>query len=282
MTDYLDPADLQKWAPADAASITLTYPGSAWTWSAWWEVLPAVGANGAVISGIAWTPGSGSATTPRDQELQVGVGAAGAETAILTLHARGTNSTSPNDGNSGFNYLPIWIDAVPASARLSVRYRSSLGHNYGSGLAAVGYVEKPIAGSRASTAQPVRCLPYGSAAVSWASGADWDYSAWTEVSAAMSVDSLLLGPTLTSTGVNDADGVAEVEVGLGAAGAEVAVWEMPTTRHAPGKYDSFAMTSPAQGVVIPVGSRVALRYRGTLDPGETNLYAWLHYMELPL
>lgn len=281
MADYLDPADLQKWAPTDAASITLTYPGSVWTWSAWWEVLPAVGANGAVISGVAWTPGSGG-LTPRDQELQVGVGAAGAETAILTLYARGATSTSPNDTSSGFNYLPFWIDAVPASARLSVRYRSSNSHSYGSGLAAVGYVEKPLLGSRATTTQPIKCLPSGSAAISWVSPADWTYSAWTEVSAAMGATSLLLGPLATARSVNDADGVAELEVGVGAAGAEVPVWSMPTSRHAAVRYESFAMMSAAHGVTIASGSRVAMRYRGTLDAGETNLGAWLHYLELPL
>lgn len=102
-------------APTGGSFVTVTSGGAAWAFGSWVEVLPAAMVPTAImLTGIVPT----AIGVPH--EIQIGAGAAGAESSLITL----PYATSAGGGD-GFNYLrfprPICISA---GTRISVRSRS--------------------------------------------------------------------------------------------------------------------------------------------------------------
>ncbi len=281
MSEYLTTSDRSYTAPAAADSIALPHPGVAYGNGPWFEILAAAPVGGAYLTDVCLVPLVYSAYR-FNQEIDVGVGAAGAETVISTFKLHGIITNL--NGNNFDCPLPLWVDAIPGGARVAVRFRSSratAGSN--TAYAALSYVAKPITGERLSTTKPYKCWPSNASAVSVVSGADMASGAWAEIIASTPVDWMLVASWMASDSVGDAIGVAEWDVGIGAAGSEEVVgtyrygfWSMGSYHPRP-----FFLGGWVLDRVIPAGSRIVIRTRGYLDEGESN-WAWIHYMEAPL
>jgi hypothetical protein len=281
MAEYLGLTDVPLWAPSGATPAALTYPGVAWQWTAWTEVAPAVGSEGAALAAVHWIPGSGNPSSGRHQDLQVGVGAAGAETPIATLRAMGATYPQYTSSNGGLNYLPALLD-LPANARVAVRYRSNAAHSYGNGWAVVAYLNKPLAGTRLVTARPVIAWPStATVCPSFVSPAAWAWSAWAEILASAPFDLAIFDVATFGFSITNL-GQFEIQVGVGAAGAETPNRTLRSLEALSAPSSSFALVGAPVGVAISAASRVALRVRGRLDQGEPNLFYAVHYQQLPL
>ena len=104
-----------KSAPSAAAGVAIT-AATAPTWGAWVEVIAATAAPIA-IAGVALTGGTYSAVW---WELDIGTGAAAAETVITTIRV-----SAGGEGFPSLYMIPNPVDNVAASTRLAARLRSS-------------------------------------------------------------------------------------------------------------------------------------------------------------
>lgn len=281
MPDYLTLADVPKSAPAAANPVAFTAPAVAWQNTPWAELVASVGANGAVLLEVIWA-GISSNSPATSWEVDIGVGAAGAEQVICTMKVC-AYAGAGNDGNPhSINSLPAAIDAIPANARLAARMRGGRTTATTCGYVAVVYLDKPVAGQLTTTTKPMKVCPPSLTPTGLAAGNDWEWSAWQELEDAAPADWMLAPPRLFDNSVNDTLGAHELEIGIGAAGAEAAVLRVRGggTCGSAGYVGVVAYT-PIRLVhaVIPSGSRVAVRVRGRLDPGEAYLRVWLHYFE---
>lgn len=283
MSEFLTVTDRAYTAPAAADPIALPHPGVAYGNGAWYEILAAAPTGGAYLTEVCILPLVYSAYS-YPQEVDIGVGSAGNETVISTfkLHAAVTNKAGDNFDTP----LPVWVDAIPSGARVSVRLRAArptAGTN--TLLVSLSYVPKPISGERLSTTKPYRPYPPNTTPPVLVAGAtDWQNGAWVELIATTLADWLLMAAWVASTSTNDPIAIGIFEVGVGAAGSEEVIytckyggWHLGTYHPRPFYSGGWVFSE-----VIPAGSRLAMRIRGALDPGESTNYAWVHYIEAPL
>jgi hypothetical protein len=280
VSEYLTTSDRAFTAPAAANSIALAHPGAEYGDGPWVEILAAAPAGGAYLTDIILRATHYSAYT-YNQEVDVGVGPAGSEAVIGTFRSMASTS------NYGANFdapLPVWIDAIPAGARLAVRLRSNR-TSFGSNvvLVALSYVAKPLVGERLSTTRPYKCYPSNAGAIAVQSAADWESSAWAEIIGSTPADWLLMASWIVGASCNS-EGTTSWDVGLGAAGSEEVIGTYRLSRLATTTLHPrpFYPGGWVLNRVIPAGSRLALRTRGDLDAPETNAYGWIHYVEAPL
>jgi hypothetical protein len=260
------------YAPETAVIPPVTLPGSAWGWSAWVEI-EASTAEAWVLLGLINNQASAGFLASLQGEVQVGVGAGGAESPIATFPFSQNgdfNSITPTD--SGI-ITHIGIDAIPAASRVSVRVRV---HNT-SALATLGfgirYYKKPIGGQLQVTTNVPKVDSPGTNFKSVSTGSAWVYSGWVELEAAISTDRIMLG--FANSGVTQE---YEIEFGVGAGGAEVAV-----TRHRNHMYvgdrasNYFPFPNPVDA--FPAGSRISFRMASS---ASITLYLKTCYLEKPL
>lgn len=116
--------------PNNANAASVTPNGTAWVSSSWAEVVASVAAS-SLITDVVARPGAGS---PREYEVDLGAGGAGAETVIATLRGH-------YGGNAGQNYLRLVVPVhVAAGTRISARFRGAGTNTTAWGIAA-RYVE---------------------------------------------------------------------------------------------------------------------------------------------
>lgn len=267
-------ADAEFFLPADAL-VTVPVVYLSWNSGAWVELEDATDADW-VLTSIQVKPFTSAGNT---HEIDVGVGAAGAEAVIATMRLRGPR----NYWSWGGMRLGIPVDAIPAGSRVAIRARSGGAYSTSALTAGAGFLAKPIAAatSMTTTTKPSKCVPAAANDITVAgSGTAWTWSAWTQLIASAAAGVVLASvPRAMYVG---ADCTAEIEIGVGAAGAETAVAWYPSGMSS---YSYFASRTGCEPVVpvdaIPAGSRVAVRWRGNTTATGTAGFG-LNYYEQPL
>lgn len=263
-----------------------------WTTNTQFALPPAANAISITPSGVSWGS-SGyttivASTTEADVltgiilvasgaflqfEVDVAVGAAASEVVIATV--KGAGITSPFDvGRGSILRLPIGIDAIPNGSRLSFRIRVST-TSVVAWTFAFTYLKKPIVGNYLTTAKPSKVVPSAASLIALStSAASYANVAWVEI-----VTSTTTAQVLNALILLEGNFDYEVEVGIGAAGAEVpiTIWRNTSIGTITG-HDWNGLTNPLNA--IPIGSRVAMRWRNSAASAVLN--AGYGYHEGPL
>jgi hypothetical protein len=239
-------APVTKPAVSNAA---VTPNAVAWVNSTYTEVDPAIGAD--------WTLGAvvyqeGDTTVANAQfEVDIAIGAAGSEVVVTTV--RGDHGGNFWGMGPQIIMLRPMANVLPSGSRVAIRMRKKGANTNPWHFRLVVYpsFNEPDA----VTALPQTILPAAANSISLPAGGGWGNGAWTEFSAALANDTAIVGFTLTGASVD-----SEIDIGIGAAGSEVV---MSTTRSGGiaadrGGEGSYTM---GLGLVLPSGSRVALRNR---------------------
>lgn len=269
--EYLQSA--QSWLPAGAAGASVTTNSASWGNSAWAEIIASTPSAYLLTAIVVTPPTAGSGTF----EIDIGVGAIGAETVIATH--RGYFSTLTSN-QAGMCWLPlsVAIDAIAAGARVVVRIRRA-GTGTMTWRVAIGVIAKPATGTLLTTAQPSKAMPAASASISITpNGTAWANSAFAEVVASTAAAIVLLGAVI----VAGVEASFELDIAVGGAGAEQVV----TTFSG---YDGFAIYRggpffyplPLPLDNIGAAARIAARLRKSGTSTATWALA-LVYMEKPL
>lgn len=237
-------AQASKVMPSAAAGTNVTPTGTAWQNSAWAQVTAAT-ANAIVLGGISVQP-----PTAGEYEIDVGTGAAGAETVVATFR----DYTGNANGGPYFKLLKPALDNIASGARVAIRIRTS---HTGVGAYPVKlmYYDSPVGVTLHNRA--LKWVPAGANGVSVTpNAAAWADSNWVELIANAPSDLQLAGLNLfVGTGVN-----YEVEFGVGAAGAEVPIAFFKGRPSNANLVDFSPFFVPLVNSV-PVGSRLAVRLR---------------------
>jgi len=242
----------QAVAPAGAPGATITPNGTAWADSAWSELLAAT-PGAIVLVGVTYSP---NVTTGQSAtfEIDIASGAAGAEAVACTV--RGVVRSIISGGPC---YIPLTlpIDLIGVGARVAARLRKS-GTATTDWTVAITYLVKPIGGALTVATSAQKVAPPASAPSLSPNTTAWADSAWVEVAASL--------PACLVTGVSVYPGVSgaeyEVDLGVGAAGAEVVVTTVKGVS-SPSSVYGGPWVHPLRPVLdaIPASSRVALRLR---------------------
>lgn len=267
-------ADSEFFLPAEALMTVPVGTGYGWAYGAWTEVTAAAGADWVWTSLVV----KYSANVGRTNEIQVGIGASGAEVAIGTVRVHGYALY----WTWGQYALPVPIDAIPAGSRVSVRARSFLAYSTTALTVSLGFLAKPLSSgtSLTTTAQAIQSLPTTKELLSVpASGVEWAWGSWAEI-AAVTAAAWVLGSVTNepSTGVKTR---AEVEIGIGAAGAESAVMWFPVSVVTSRSFGNYSWRCPVPLDAIPAGVRVSIRFRSNSTDASPLPMAVCYY-EKPL
>jgi hypothetical protein len=250
--------------PTGAAGVSVTPSNSAWANSAYAQVVASAAAD-LVLLGVVAVP-----ATNADFEVDVATGADGAETVIATL--TGCDQEGPNYGSSGPIPLSIPVDNIASGARIAVRMRKA-GTNTTAWQVSLQVASKPLGATITTTTNPSLVYPPAAASKTTAnSGTPWTASAWTEV-VASAADALVLGGVACGTPGTNGAAATEVDVGVGAAGAEVVLTTVRfgADRAAPCYFPLRPLLD-----AIPASSRIAVRTRSSWNSG-TNYIRLLYY-----
>jgi len=237
-----------KSAPSAAGGVALTH-GTMPTYGPWIELIAST-AVPIAIAGVQWTGGSYSAVW---WELDIGVGAAGAEVSVGTLRQFLYNSGSI--ATPVGILLPVPLGGIGSGVRVAVRSRAT---SAGSGPTTLSlqYYENLSSDQVTTSSQILSSAPSGSGTASLTpSATPWANSAWVELVASASSDLGLLG-LVHGEDIGAELGV-EFDLGTGASGAETVITTLRQTRTVgraprtwlPGLYP------------ITAGTRVAVRVR---------------------
>jgi len=248
--------DLQRAAPAAGANVTLTPSGTAWTSSAWVELIAAVGAESILTGLVVSTAWGNSSAVDSHWEIDVATGAASSEVVIATFKGRIRGIFGNTQDSTQWLPTVLGIDAIANGARLSARIRTG-STNTTVWTCAVTYIHKPLSGTILTTAQPMVALPAAAVAVSvTASGTPWANGAWVQIRGATGAALVLTGLVLSA----DADGECEFDIGTGTAASEVVITTVRIVAKAAAIYfGTFPLHVPLDNIAASV--RVAARLR---------------------
>ncbi len=138
--------------PSAAASVAVTPNNTAWTNSAWFELLASTSTS-IVLTGLIVTPDDANVTS--HFEVDIGTGAGGSEVVVTTF--RGSYG-SQFYASPGYLPLTIPLDNIASSKRVSCRMRKSHSGTLTWTVAAV-YYKKPLIGTLLTTAKPQKAAP---------------------------------------------------------------------------------------------------------------------------
>lgn len=257
--------------PAVASPVSLTPNGTSWANSSWVEVEDSTNTTWLLTGVVVGTPGYSDPC-----HVEVGTGTAGAEVVIATIPAM-----MMYNANVATSWLRVPVPIViPASTRVAVRLRK-LSTNTSAWGFALTYYAGATPSTLTTTTQPLKALPASQISMNTlVHGADVAvWSPWAELSSGLSAE-VALGWVVgnTTTGPN---GWYAVEVGIGAAGAEVPIARLVATGAT-----STNPCSPSRWLLRPliriaVSTRIAARARG-YDTGTRDYSVGVGYYEVPL
>lgn len=257
----------QKVVPSMAAPLSVMTSATAWANSAWVEVLAST-PTAIVLTGLDPVDIGANGSF----EVDIGVGAIGAEVVVTTFRAHAVDSTY-----HGHVQLlsPIPLDNIPTGVRLALRMRK----NTATAVAytfVLTYWSKPLTGLMLLTAKPQKIFPSAANAITLSvNGTPWASSTYVTVIASTATAMILVG----AVSPNIANGVIhEIDVAVGAAGAEVVVttFRINCDSIADAYYVPFWNPLDA----IPAGVRVAARTRRSTTSGTPTIA--LVYIEKPV
>lgn len=252
-----------KSAPSAGTGVAIT-TGASWAYGAWVQVLAATAAPTA-IAGVQLTGGTYSSQM---WELDLGVGAAGAEVSIGTLRLF-LYSSGQTGGPIGL-LLPLPLGGIGSGVRVAVRARSAIAQ--GPATVALNYYENLSSDQVASASQVLGSAPSGSGTASLTpSATPWANSAWVQLIASAPADLGLLGIVHGNAGAAT-EGV-EYDLGTGASGAEVVITTLrETTPAAKILYTWLPGVYP-----LATGTRLAIRMRKSDTSTSAHPVAVLYY-----
>jgi hypothetical protein len=261
-------ADSASWTSSQYVRTAVVASSTAHAKGAWTQVVAATSTTWRGFLLLFGTRSTGATDT--SSLLDVGIGDAGSEVVIVADLPVGYTA-------GGTALIPI---EVPAGVRVALRRQDAVGSNN------TAYGLYPIAGEPAGGGAP-RCAAattYGTTAATSqgtavTAASNNTFGSWVELAAATSspIRRLLVG--IQGNGDTDvaANSAFSIEIGVGAAGAEVAVARLGSftgSAEFMNAYPFMAGLQSLPGVVplalsIPEGSRLAVRYMAAAA-GTTN------------
>lgn len=256
--------------PSAAAGNGIAGPGSAWTSTAWSQLIAST-ATAIILAGV-----TAKQLTGVEMEIDIGVGGAGSEVVVGTLRTA--------DQNTNFApYIlpfPLPISGIGSGQRVSWRLRLGSSSTSTVNLTLLYYATGSIA-TATVTAKPSKVYPSAAdgIALNNASAAAWTNTAWAELvastAAAIVVAGLIVRPIVSSFDW-------EVDLGIGIAGAEVVLTTFRGhTFLVGGAVGPQFFPHIPMFDAIPSGSRLAVRFRKSAVNSGDNRVALLYY-EKPL
>lgn len=258
--------------PSAAAATSVTPSGVAWTNSAYVQLIASTSEADMLTGIVIATAGVGV-----QFEVDIAVGPAASEVPISTFKGFLADTSHVSD-EGGILRAPIGIDAIPSGARVSIRIRIN-STNVTVWTFAATYLKKPIVGNLTVTAKPIKVIPSAAVLATLTAGtAGWGNVAWTQLTAAAATAQALVAFILSLV---SATADYELDVGVGAAGAEVAITTYRNSSKAStlGGPSWHALVNPLNA--IPIGARVSMRWR-TAAAELTGLGVGYAYHEGPL
>ncbi|MEP7306314.1 MAG: hypothetical protein ABJA98_12425 [Acidobacteriota bacterium] len=261
-------------APQSSEGISITPNATPGAWSDWCE-LDASTAVAWLLDRLLVHPGHHGFFDGATVDIEVGVGAAGAEVTVDRFRCLYllTHFVSPGT-------LPRWplLDAIPAGSRVSLRLRKNNAFTEVWKVKAY-YYKKPGVSTLQSSAKPQKTAPDGASLTTLTVGATaWANSTWTTLIASTATDIAIVAVV----GYGDS-GYTEWEFDIGVGEPPVAVstpcrFRNTQTQLADGPW-LFPVYPPL--AVFPMGSQVSVRTRASIVAFRDAACA-LVYLELPL
>lgn len=268
-------------APTTVSWEPVTVGAGAWTNSSWVELLdPTPGTGIAVTGAMVAVRQSSVVNLPQAYEVELGVGAMGAEVPFGVVMGM---ALGPTDYGPHRTFRPLGVPYELADGlRVAARLRKSAynaGHEgtWGIGL---GYYELPLVGQLSTTTQSQLPLPPASFGISFNPNGvpQWTWGAWTTISSG-------LGSDVVITGIQYAGSTAvfELEIGYGSTPTVLTRIRNRTSggtfgRGGPCNVDFFPPIAS-----VPAGEPIKARWRSTLSTiFDLLFYAKLSYLPLPL
>lgn len=254
-----------KQTPTSSVGLNPSTP-STWTYGSWVEAI-ASAAAGTVIAGIWFRSDTGRT----EIELEIGVGTAGNEVGI----GRFRLSMPGNQTGHRPLFLPVPLGGISTGDRVAIRVRDNGISGASASLVSLYYFEAfdgPSLTELTNTAagtDGTSLTPNGTA---------WANSSWVELTSGFAETVSLYGITLTQP-IEDDGLMYEVDIGIGAAGAETVIATTPGSHTAlPGPFKHFWLPKV---YVLSASTRVAVRLRKS----STDTTAWraalLYYNDVP-
>jgi hypothetical protein len=249
-------------ALADISSlVTVTANSSAHTKGAWSQLIASTSADSACI--YLRVNGIGTSATNTATLLDIGTGATGSETAIISNVAVGGAAGSGFDPNGIYMQVPIQI---PSGTRISARIQSVVtGGKTATVEAAVGG-----AGDYAAAPTSVDSIG-GNTATSEAIGMSGSSGSWTQVVASTSVAyrAIVLVPSFAS--INRVSANLQFTIGVGASGSEAAFGVAPFRVASNETATSMWPCISLFGQAVAAGSRIAVKHNIASTPSEIQV-----------
>lgn len=256
-----------KVTPQGSAGLTLAAPASTtspWSAGAWTEFIAST-ATTIHFYGICFD--STTSYSGFQFELEVGIGAVGAETVIATIRMYG-----PNSGNGGPRtfLMPVPFE-IPAGSRVVMRQRQSgTIFTFNANLL---YFEN-CDSDNVTTGVKLTCLPeHASHVLMTPSSTPWANGNWAQITSGE-------GHAISVVGIafaNKHDDVhVEIDIGIGGAGSETVLTTFRSVTAARDLGTEWQMFLP-NPIAVPPGTRIAARMRKSGTSTTTNGIALLIY-----
>lgn len=254
--------------PSAADGVSVTPSGTTFNNSAWVELIASTSAAALLLSIIV------RQGTDADFEIDIGTGAAGAETVRATVSAR-TNRVIGTTGFTAALNLALPIDNIANAARIACRMRKA-GTVTTAWNISILIAYKPISGVLPSTTNVSKVLPSAAAHLSVSSGAGaYVNGAWVQLTASTAAAWILAAISANSRGQY------EIDIGAGTAGAEVVKTTIRDEANSTSTGAHFFIPFPTPLDNIGSGVRVAVRMRNSDGAALTGTVS-VTYFEKPV
>ena len=214
MADIQTTTEILKVYPAIADFIDLGTTTTAY--SSWTPLNTDIGSTKWNLAGATFF-----CTTSINLYFEIGVGAAGFEEVI----ARVMVDQAGSSGDSNYHNFGAIINAIPANARVSARWKRESGTS-GTAQIALHYYEGDLSSDVATITSDLEVAPVTFTDIT-PDAVAWTWSTYVEVSSSLT-DALVLGANLERGQMY----AGEIELAIGAGGSEVTIAALPFNFHA--------------------------------------------------
>jgi hypothetical protein len=259
--------------PAGADGINIGHSTTAWANSAWVELEDST-PEAWVLTGAEILESDIDFLQSEEFSVDIGVGSLGNEVVIATFKGLWADSAFQVPSGLAFE-LPIPIDAIPASSRVTARIRKSRNNGF-DWLVGISYYKKPLVGLITTTTKPMKTTSDAAAMPTLTSSATpWaNPASFTQLIASAAADLVVVGGYFAGT---QAGADIEFDIAVGGVGSEVVVLTIPVfVRIGEPGWTPFRI--PLDGILS--GQRVSARMRS--GNASINGQVALSYIEKPL